>query len=80
MKKTLMALFLLSGCSSAPTEEDTKSLLETLEWDEGECGSLVISGEVSAGTSVIPWFQSKMHLNHSKEKPCDVQRSDTENP
>jgi len=64
-------LFFLVGCSSAPPEEGHKSLLETLEFEGDECGRLVMSGDVSAGTSIIPWFQSKVHVNYDKQIPCD---------
>lgn len=80
MKALILLTFLaLAGCASAPSENDAKTLLQTLEWEEGECGSFVVSGDVDVGTSPLPWFKSKIHMNLNKEKPC-VQRPDTENP
>ena len=73
----VILLVFLAGCSSNPSRDDAKSFLETLEWDQDECGNFTISGDVDAGTSPLPFFRSKMHIMLQKEKPC-VQRPDAE--
>lgn len=70
----IVAFMFLAGCTSAPTDKETKSLLETLEWGEGECGQFQLSGDVEAGTNPIPIFRSKLHLNLDKRKPCEAEQ------
>lgn len=67
----LVAILFLSGCASNPTDKDAKSLIETLEFGEDECGEFQLTGEVDVGTSPLPFFKTKLHMNLDKRKQCD---------
>lgn len=63
----LIAALFLAGCSS--TGQSAKSLVETLEWGDGECGEFVLTGNVNVGPPV-PGFGTDMHMTLEKSKPC----------
>lgn len=67
----LLAAIFLSGCQSKGVpEEDAKSLLETLEFGPDECGQFQVTGNMQAGTTVIPWVSTDVYVNLDKRKPC----------
>lgn len=71
--KTIVIFFVvaLSGCASnGVPEEDAKSLLETLEFGDDECGQFQVTGNMQAGTTVIPWVSTDVYVNLDKRKPC----------
>lgn len=68
----VLALILTTGCmgGGGVKEEDAKSLLETLEFDTDECGQFQVTGNMQAGTTIIPWVSSDVYVNLDKRKPC----------
>jgi hypothetical protein len=64
----VVSLFLMAGCASNP---DAKSLIETLEFGPEECGEFQLTGDVNLGTSPLPGFSTKVHMNLDKRKECE---------
>lgn len=63
----LVALLFAAGCTS--TGDGAKNLIQTLEWEDGECGEFKLTGNVSIGPPV-PGFGTDVHVSLEKSKPC----------
>ena len=71
MEKLILAAFLLvlTSCAGTGQTDNARSLLETLEFEGDEYGSIIITGDISLG---IPPFSSKIHINYEKHKDAPV--------
>lgn len=62
-----LLLFLIGCAAGADRPTDTKTWLETLEFEENEYGSIKVTGDVTLGTG-IPFISTKVHLDYEKVK------------
>ncbi len=60
------ALLILTGCAT-PTDQ-ARSLLDRLEFDEGEYGTFEPEGNVDLNP--LPLFSSNIHMKLEKVKPA----------
>ena len=67
--KYIILAFLLTNCAGTGQADSARSLLETLEFEGDEYGSIIITGDISLG---IPPFSSKIHINYEKHKDAPV--------
>lgn len=61
----LGVVVMLNGC--ATPSENARSLVDRLEFDEGEYGSFELEGNVDLGG--IPFFGAQVHVRLEKVKP-----------
>ena len=57
-------VLLLSGCNSVAITD----LLDRMEFDENECGTFQMTGNIDIGSN--PILTSEVHANLDKRKPC----------
>ena len=77
----ILMTLMVSGCfglftEPGTSEDDAKSLLETLEFDPDECGQFQVTGNVQAGTGI--WGSGDMYVNLDKRRPCSLIEDETE--
>ncbi len=65
----LAALLILTGCAT-PTDQ-ARSLLDRLEFDEGEYGTFELEGNVDLNP--LPLFSTNIHMKLEKTKPAPSQ-------
>jgi len=62
---SILLITLLSGC--ATPEQNARTLLDRLEFDEGEYGSFELEGNLDLNP--LPFMSSNVHLKLEKVKP-----------
>lgn len=71
MEKLILAVFLLvlTSCVGSGQADSARTLLEVLEFEGEEYGSIIIVGDIALG---IPPFASKIHISYEKHKDPPV--------
>ena len=66
----LLAVLLFTGCSTLSPESQARSLLDRLEFEEGETGCFRLSGQIDLNP--IPFMTSSVTLSLRKTKGDDA--------
>jgi uncharacterized protein YcfL len=65
----IVLAFMMVGCA-ASDGTDAKTLLQTLEFEGEEYGSIKATGSIKVGT--VPFFSSEIHIDYEKTKDAPV--------
>ena len=67
----LIALSVMLGGCANTSDQDAKSILQTMEFEGDEYGTVKLTGEISLGA--IPFFSTKVHLDYEKTKDAPLE-------